>query len=158
MTATSQSGHRWVYRWPRAHLVRTLGRLVVGLGALWLVVSVVVAVADASGAVAYGVLVVLSLVVLAIAGYLVAVPPAVLELSDQGYRIRNVRAAGTASAAWKDVRSVSTGESVAGPVLVLEGNGRAPSVVPLELLGPRAAEVEARVGELLDAAHGRRPL
>src|SRR6476620_3477250 len=152
MTATSQHVHRWVYRWPRAHLVRTLGRLVVGLGALWLLVSVVVAVAGASGTVAYGALVVLTLVVLAIAGYLVAVPPAVLELTDEGYRIRNLRAAGTTSAAWKDVRSVSTGETVAGPVLVLEGNGRAPSVVPLELLGPRVAAVEAQVRQLLDAA------
>ena len=107
---------------------------------------------------AYAVLVVLSLVVLAVAGYLVAVPPAVLELSDQGYRIRNLRGGGTRAAAWKDVSSVTTGESVAGPVLVLEGNGRAPSVVPLELLGRRAAEAQDRVRELLDAAHGRRPL
>ena len=142
-----------VYRWPRARLVAVLGRLVVALGVLWVLVTIAVTAWDLSG----GWLLVLSLVslgVLAAAAVLVARPPAVLELTDQGYRISNVRGAGTTAARWTDVTAVSTGESVAGPVLVLEGRGD-PSVVPLELLGPQATEAQQRVRALLDASNGR---
>ena len=150
---TADASTHVVYRWPRARLVAVLGRIVMVLGALWVVATIAVAAWDLSD----GWLLALGLVslgVLAASAVLFARPPAVLELTEEGYRVSGVRGGGTAAARWTDVRAVSTGESVAGPVLVLEGRA-APSVVPLELLGPQAADAEVRIRALLDAAHGR---
>ncbi len=153
----TQSSDPVVYRWPRHRLIRPLGRLVLGLGLLWLFASVLAAATDAAGRGLYLGLGVASLLILALAAARFAVPPAVLELSEEGYRVFNVRARGAASAHWSDVTSVSTGESVAGPVLVLEGRGRAPSVVPLVLLGAQAPDAQDRVRALLEAAHRTPP-
>ena len=150
---TADASTHVVYRWPRARLVAVLGRIVMVLGALWVVATIAVAAWDLSD----GWLLALGLVslgVLAASAVLFARPPAVLELTQEGYRVSGVRGGGTAAARWTNVRAVSTGESVAGPVLVLEGRA-APSVVPLELLGPQAADAEVRIRALLDAAHGR---
>jgi hypothetical protein len=150
---TADASTQIVYRWPRARLVAVLGRLVVALGALWVLTTIAVAAWDLSGGffVALGLV---SLGVLAAAAVLFARPPTILELTDDGYRISGVRGGGTTAARWIDVGAVSTGESVAGPVLVLEGRAE-PSVVPLELLGPQAADAEVTIRTLLDAAHGR---
>ena len=149
---TADASTHVVYRWPRARLVAVLGRIVMVLGALWVVATIAVAAWDLSG----GWLLALGLVslgVLAASAVLFARPPAILELTEDGYRVSGVRGGGTTAARWTDVRAVSTGQSVAGPVLVLEGRA-APSVVPLELLGGQAADAEARIHALLDAAHG----
>jgi hypothetical protein len=139
-----------VYRWPRARLTLMVGRIVFALGVCWLAVSVLVVFVDASAAwfAAMGAVTVL---VLAATAWLVLRPPVVLEVGPDGYRVRNVRGRGTPAGRWSDVTAVSTGESVGGPVLVLEGRN-APTVVPLELLGPRATDAQDRVRAHLEAA------
>jgi hypothetical protein len=150
-----QPADRTVYRWPRARLVRMLGRIVIGLGLGWILVTVLVVWLDLEGAAWFGAMAVVSLLTLAAAGVVFARPPVVLELTDSGYRLHNLRAGGTRAASWADVRSVSTGDSVAGPVLVIEGRHE-PSVVPLTLLGPQATDALQRIGGLLEARQPRR--
>ena len=100
----------------------------IGLGVTWIVVTVLVAVLDVSGR---------------------------SELSSDGYRLHNLRGGGTTEAAWSDVTSVTTGQSVAGPVMVLEGRNRPPSVVPLALLGARSSDAQDRVRAFLQTAQRR---
>ena len=148
-------GERVVYRWPRTRLVPLLGRLVIGLGVTWIVVTVLVAVLDVSGRTWYAAMAAVSLLMLGAGGVLFTRPPAVLELSSDGYRLHNLRGGGTTEAAWSDVTSVTTGQSVAGPVMVLEGRNRPPSVVPLALLGARSSDAQDRVRAFLQTAQRR---
>ncbi len=149
----SRSSDRVVYRWARQQLVRPLGVLVAVLGVLWLLLTILVTALGGSGRSWYLGLAALSLLALSLGAARFARPPAVIELSAEGYRLRNLRGGGALSRRWKDVTSVTTGPSVAGPVLVLEGRAGAPSVVPLALLGADAGQVEERVRMLLEAAH-----
>src|SRR5262245_41031129 len=98
MTTNLRGGQqvdRTVYRWPRARLVQMLGRLVVVLGLAWILATVLVAVFDQDGTAWFVGLAAVSLLVLAVAGAVFVRPPAVLELSDTGYRLHNLRGGGT---------------------------------------------------------------
>lgn len=89
-------------------------------------------------------------------------PPAVLELSAAGYRVRMVRGAGTArQAAWTDVSKVRRQRLAPGACLVLSLNDGARTVVPLALLEGGVAtgqRLEADLRSRLDRSHGQRRL
>jgi hypothetical protein len=146
---------RIVYRWPREQLVRPLGFVVLFLGLLWLGGVVIVAVT--ASLLVYAVLTAVSLLTLTLAALVLARPPAVLELSVDGYRLHNLRGGGLGSARWSQVSDVKASDPPGG-VLVIQGPGQARSVVPLVLLGRRAGEAVQQVRARLDSAHGYRPL
>jgi hypothetical protein len=157
-STASSAGDRTVYRWPRERLVGPLGFLVVGLGAGWVALAVVLALTGWHARTPYAVLAAVSLVALLLGGTLLVFPPAVLELSRDGYRLRHLRGGGDAAARWGDVRAVTTDDSTGGPVLVFEGDGGNRSVVPLALLGSHADDAQREVRGLLNTAHGYTPL
>jgi hypothetical protein len=141
------------YRLSTAHLLRSLGALVIGLGALW----VVVAVSGLTGVIR-GLLALVTLVIVLLALVLLVRPPRVLELSADGYRISLVRGAGVARSAWTEVESVGTQTRGSALCLVFNLKGEATSTLPLSLLGTRNVEAQREVHERLNDAHGYRRL
>jgi hypothetical protein len=145
------------YRWSRVHVIRVLGMLAVALGAVWLVLGLLTAIASlapwvggfAAAATAAG---------LITGAWLMVRPPRLLELSRTGYRIRGVRGAGAYAADWTDIRSVETRASSAGPAIVVDLTDGSTSTLPLSLLGRRAAEAQHEMHERLNAAFGYRRL
>ena len=127
-------------------------------------VSVVAVVGDVPAALAVAALVVLagSLALTALAAVRVLRPPAVLVLSDVGYRVRVVRGAGTTrEAAWTDVARVRRQRLAPGTCLVLSLNDGARTVVPVALLEGGAAvgdRLETDLRSRLDLSHGQRRL
>ncbi|MDX6308298.1 MAG: hypothetical protein QOI06_1344 [Nocardioidaceae bacterium] len=141
------------YRWSRAYGLRFVGMSAVVLGVLWMIAAVLgfprwslVALAAA------GIVVVASLV------RFVVVPPVLLELSVDGYRLRHVRGGGVAAAGWTDVDSVTGGTGDQGSLMVVKLHAGGTTVVPLVLLGPQAVPAERAVHESLNAAFGYRRL
>ena len=141
------------YRWSRAYGLRFVGVSAVVLGVLWMIVAVM-------GFPTW------SLVLLGVAGAVVVVclvrfvvvPPVLLELSVDGYRLRHVRGGGVAAAGWPEVDSVTGGAGERGSLMVVTLRAGGTTVVPLVLLGARAVPAERAVHERLNAAFGYRRL
>ena len=139
------------YRLSTAHVIRLVAPFELLLGLAWIAAAFV---GPSRGWL-------LALVVLTVAIGLVGVavfvqPPAVLTLTDDGYRIGLARNAGRTAAAWREVESVGTADAsgVATLVFVLADGGR--SAVPLSLLGRRNADAQRDVHERLNRAYGYR--
>jgi hypothetical protein len=142
-----------------------LGRFATVTGALVMAAVVALAVVDdVPVAMTVAVLVVLagSLALTCLAAVRVLRPPAVLVLSDTGYRVRMVRGAGTTrEAAWTDVARVRRQRLAPGTCVVLSLNDGARTVVPVALLEGGAAagdRLEADLRTRLDRSHGQRRL
>ncbi|MFC7495727.1 MULTISPECIES: hypothetical protein [unclassified Nocardioides] len=121
------------FRFAPGVAARLLGGVLVLLAVVLLAVTVVVAVAG---------LPVLVLVVVAVLGVVGALVGAnlvlrrvpVVRLGPDGYRIRLVRGAGVASAAWTEVREAVTATPNGLPVVVLRlGDGRS-TTIPVTVL------------------------
>jgi hypothetical protein len=147
------------YRWSRAHVLRAIGTLVVGLGLAWLVLGI------ASGWRGQGILSTLPVIAMVVTGtalvaaaWLVITPPRVLELSPSGYRITHLRGGGVGSAGWTEVTSVDTRPVGGVPAIVVELQGGRTSTVPLSLLGPRAGQAQREMHDRLNTAFGYRRL
>ena len=142
------------YRWSRAYGLRFLGGATIVLAVLWVVAAL-------SGFAAWS-LVVLAVAVLAVLACLirfVSVPPVLLEVSSEGYRVTNVRGSGVAAAAWGEVEAVTAGRPAgSGRVMVIQLTGGRSSVVPLGLLGHRAVVAEREMHTRLNSAFGYRRL
>ena len=141
------------YRWSRAYGLRILGLSVVLLAVVWLLAAL-------SGFQSW------SLVVMAVAALiavgclvrLVVLPPLLLEVSSDGYRLHHVRGGGVRQARWSEVRSVEGGSGAEGAVMSITlENGRA-TLVPLVLLGAQGAAAEREFHDRLNAAFGYRRL
>jgi len=141
------------YRWSRAYGLRILGVSVVLLAVVWLLAAL-------SGFQSW------SLVGLAVAAViavgclvrLVVLPPLLLEVSSDGYRLHHVRGGGVRQARWSEVRSVEGGGGAEGAVMSITlENGRA-TLVPLVLLGAQGAAAEREFHDRLNAAFGYRRL
>lgn len=153
------------YALARSHSVAVLGRCAVGTGTVVLGLVLASALTDDVPTPLAVVLIVGTAVGLALTG-LAAVrvlrPPAVLELSDTGYRVRMVRGAGTArQAAWTEVAKVRRQRLDPGTCLVLSLDNGARTVVPLALLEGGVAtgqRLEADLRSRLDRSHGQRRL
>lgn len=147
------------YRWSRAQVLRPVGLLAVLLGLLWLIVGVV---GEWRGGAA-GSLLSMAAAGLTALGLMTALwflvwPPRVLELSETGYRVVNLRGGGVPTAEWSDVESVHTQLMTAGPAIVVELWGGGTSLVPLSLLGLRATEAQREMRDRLNTAFGYRRL
>jgi hypothetical protein len=103
-----------------------------------------------------------SLTLTGVAAVRVLRPPAVLVLSEVGYRLRVVRGAGnTRDAAWTDVARVRRQRLAPGTCVVLSLTDGARTVVPVALLEGGAAagdRLETDLRTRLDRSHGQRRL
>ena len=149
----STAGGTSSYRVTRALLLRVGGPIVAVLGLAW----VVVAVLDLSGG-GRSVLLVMTVGVLAILGGLMARPPRLLDLSEDGFRVRLVRGVGASRAAWRDVESVETRTVRGAPSVVFSLSDGRVGVLPTALLGSRAIDAQRDIHARLNSAFGYRRL
>jgi hypothetical protein len=142
-----------VYRLSTAHVIRLVAPFELLIGLAWVVGTLL--------GLSRGWMLALVLVTVAggiVGAYLFVRPPAVLTLTDDGFRIGLARTAGRAWAAWREVESVGTADAsgVAALVFVLADGGQ--SALPLSLLGSRSADAQSEVRERLNRAYGYRRL
>jgi hypothetical protein len=154
-----------VYRLARAHAVGVLGRFAAGTGLVVVTAVLVSSLTDDLPAVVVVTLLVAlvaGLVLTGVAAVRVLWPPAVLVLTETGYRVRVLRGAGTARrAAWTDVARVRRQRLAPGTCLVLTLDDDGRTVVPVALLegGPVTGDrLETDLRTRLDRSHGRRRL
>ena len=141
------------FRWSRAYGLRIVGGVVVVLAFAWVVATL-------SGFAAWSVflLVVTVLVTAACLGRLIVVPPLLLEVSSEGYRLHHIRGGGVQEASWAEVATVEGGGVGGGAVMSITLNSGQVTVVPLGLLGDRGGSAEREVHDRLNAAFGYRRL
>ena len=142
-----------VYRLSTTHVIRLIAPLELLIGVAWVV--------GALAGLSRGWLLALVLVTVAVGivgACLFVRPPAVLTLTDDGFRIGLARTPGRTSAGWAEVESVGTVDAsgVAVLVFVLADGGQ--SAVPLSLLGAQSIPAQSDVHERLNRAHGYRRL
>lgn len=86
-------------------------------------------------------------------------PPVVLELADEGYRVRSLRGVGVRQAAWRDVRGVDSRSQGGQRVVIVRLNdGERTTCLPVRLVGAAPRTWLADLDVRLDAAHGQRRL
>ncbi|MPZ96513.1 MAG: hypothetical protein GEU96_16765 [Propionibacteriales bacterium] len=142
----------------RGHFARSLGRL--SIAAAVIVVLTVLALELAPGILStIGVIVSTVLVVLmALAAVSLALPPALLQLDEHGFRAFKKQVAGPNRGEWAGITNVTSQHGEDGMVMFFQhANGRH-TAVPLWMLDAAGDEVEAEVRRRLDAAHGYRRL
>jgi hypothetical protein len=146
----------------RYHLARPLAVRLLGVGLVLaavtvMVTTVLVAVSGGSIGVLFGVT---GLVVVAVAaaGVWIARGWAVLELDDDGYRLRWGRAVGVRSARWVEVDDALATYAGEQPVVVLQlADGRR-TVVPVRLLEVDRDQLVRTLQQHLQRGHGIRRL
>lgn len=108
--------------------------------------------------VAVGLTALLALGLLAAAVRLVR-PPTVLELTDEGYRVRSLRGVGVRQASWRDVHDVVSRSQASQQVVVLRlREGDATTSLPVRLVGASPQTWLRDLDARLDAAYGQRRL
>jgi hypothetical protein len=150
---------RSLYRVRRAYFVRAAGRSAIAAALLMLVVSGGLALSAPGWLVALLVVVTtLALVLTAILAVSLLVPPTLLQLDEEGFRVARRFTSGPRQAGWGDVRNAASQEGPEGWVLVIQLHDGQHTAVPLALADAQPVMVERDVRSRLDAAHGYRPL
>jgi hypothetical protein len=141
------------FRWSRAYGLRLVGAAVVGLALVWVVAAV-------AGFATWSLVLLLfiGLLVLALGVRFLVAPPVLLEVSNEGYRMRYVRGGGPKQARWAEVSSVEGGVGSTGAVMSITLASGLVTVVPLGLLGLEGVAAEREVHDRLNAAFGYRRL
>jgi hypothetical protein len=88
----------------------------------------------------------------------VSLRPWVVRFTEEGYRVRYIRGAGTSSANWSDVEDLATAEVAGAKCLVLRLTGDRRTVVPVEMLELPNDEIVGLFRERLDRGHGQQRL
>ena len=139
------------YRLSTPHVIRLVAPFELLIGLAWIAAAFV--------GLSRGWMLLLVLVTVAVGvvgAYLFVRPPAVLTLTDVGYRIGFARNRGCTAAAWREVESVGTADASGVAVLVFVLADGSRSAVPLSLLGSRNADAQRDVHERLNRAYGYR--
>jgi hypothetical protein len=142
----------------RAYFARALGRLLV-VAAVAVVFTVVAqqflpGIFSAVGVVASVIVFTLA----ALAAISLLMPPALLQLDDDGFRALKRRTTGPRTGRWTAVTNAGTQHNEHGPVLIITHSDQSFTAVPLNLLDSAPDAVEREVRARLDAAHGYRRL
>jgi hypothetical protein len=142
----------------RALVLMSIGGLALLAGLVWLVFVIVLAVGvDPLWWVPVGLLAgTLGLVGVALAR--LRWPPAVLELTDTGYRVRARGDVGVRSASWQEVESVETGQLAGSRALLVRLTSGERTTVPAVAVGESLDRLEREIHDRLNAAHGYRRL
>jgi hypothetical protein len=150
---------RSLYRVRRAYFARALGRSAIVAAALMLIVTGALALSAPAWLTALlVVLATVALVITAIVAVSLVMPPTLLQLDEQGYRVGKRYTSGPRQAGWIEVQNAASQEGPDGWVLVLQLHDGRHAAVPLALADARAVAMERDVRARLDAAHGYRPL
>jgi hypothetical protein len=141
------------FRWSRAYGLRVVGGSMVVLAVVWLVAAL-------SGFTTWSLvaLLVTAMLVLGVLVRLLVVPPLLLEVSNDGYRLHHVRGGGPKQARWSEVSAVEGGVGVNGAVMAITLSSGLVTLVPLTLLGSDGGAAEREVHDRLNAAYGYRRL
>ena len=149
-----------LFRWSRAYGLRFFAFSVGLVALLWVLAALVGFATWALIVVVLGALVAVGCLV-----RLVVLPPVLLELSVDGYRMRNVRGGGVQAASWSEVESVAGGAGGGGsarrgdgPVVLVTLSGDRTTTIPVGLLGPLAIVAEREMHTRLNSAFGYRRL
>ena len=144
------------YRLAPALAARILGGPLVALAVLVLVVTLLVALLDGPPALVLGVAVLVAGAAVAL-GYLLRRRLYVVQLDDDGYRVRLVRGAGVRSAPWREVaEAVAASPRGIDCVVLRLRDGRTTSIPVAAVDAPRGDFVED-LREHLRRAEGLRP-
>ena len=151
----TSSADTTVYRLAPAVAARVLGPVLVGVAALILVSTVLIAVVDLHSA---WLLVPVALTLLVLVGtwWTWRQKGWIARFTAEGYRVQWVRGVGAASARWKDVEDAVTTTVADSPVVVLRLRDGRTTTIPVEML---AADREAFVRDVqarLQHGHGLR--
>jgi hypothetical protein len=104
------------------------------------------------------ILLILTVSFLAAAIKAMAIPPLVVRLDAQGFRLGRSTRSGIRRAHWTTVETAETAEGPAGIRLVFRLQSGKSAHVPLVLVARRADELQLDVHTRLNTAHGYRPL
>jgi hypothetical protein len=148
------------YRMDRVYAARALGRLFCVAAGLVLVSAIGLA-ADGhrSLRVLWYLLGGTGIAAAALGALVAAVPPLVVRLDADGYRIGRLGGSGVRSGSWTDVDDVHThadGTSRAGGAMLITLTSGGTSRVPLVLVLRRAESLQGEVSARLNQAHGYR--
>lgn len=142
----------------RAYFARALGRLLIVAAGTVLLTAVaqqfLPGFFSAVGVIASAIAFTLA----ALAAISLWMPPALLQLDDEGFRALKRRTSGPRTGAWTAVTNAGTQDNENGLVLVITHADQSFTAVPLGLLDSPAAAVESDVRRRLDAAHGYKRL
>ena len=144
------------YRLSPALAARLVGLLLVGLAVLVLAATLLVAVLGGPP-----VLVLVAGVVAAVAVFAVGVPlrrTSVVELDDEGYRVRMVRGAGVHAARWADVEDAVAASPRGVDCVVLRLRDGRTTSIPVAAVDASPEEFVRDLRDHLSRGHGRRPL
>lgn len=142
----------------RAYFARALGRLLVVGGAAVLLTVVAQQFLPGFFSVVGVIVSAIVLTLAALAAISLWMPPALLQVDDDGFRALKRRTSGPRSGVWTAVTNAGTQDNEHGPVLILTHTDQSFTAVPLGLLDHPADAVESDVRRRLDAAHGYKRL
>jgi type II secretory pathway component PulM len=145
------------YRFAPAILVRSWGTLLALVGLLLLLVGILVGVLELPMAVLTTAVVVS--VVLVVAGALLASRVgSLVQLDQDGYRVRWLRGAGTKKARWREVEDVVTASVSGHDCVVLRLRDGRTTTIPVAVLDASPTAFISDLSGRLDKGHGYRRL
>lgn len=100
----------------------------------------------------------LTVILVAAAIWTMAVPPLVVALTSQGFRLGRTASGEVKRAHWTTVKTVDTDQGAVGARLVITLESGRTGGIALMLLPRRANELQREVHERLNIAHGYRRL
>jgi hypothetical protein len=150
---------RSLYRVRRAYFARALGRTAIVTAVLVLLVTVCLAVPAPGWLTAL--LVVLTAVAMVVASWIavsVMLPPTLLQLDEQGFRVSKRYSSGPRQRSWWEVQNVASQQGPQGWALIMQHDDGEYTAVPLSLAAVDPVRVEQDVRDRLNEAHGYRKL
>jgi len=144
-----------VYRLSRPLAVRLVGALLVGVGALLVLLTVLVALADLpSDVMRFGVS--FAVIVAGFGGLFITRRLAVVRLDREGYRVSYIRGAGATRARWTDVEDVVATTVTEERCVVLRLRDGRSTTIPVRVLAGSADDFVQDLQEHLNTGHGYR--
>ena len=141
------------FRLAPAARVRLMGAGLIAIGALLVVATVVVAVANLPADLLTA-LVVVVVVLVFVLGYVLNRRSRVLHLDRTGYHVGVVRGAGATSARWADVLDLQTAAVAGARCMVLRLRDGRTTTIPVDVVEGDSDELVRTVTAFLDRAHG----
>jgi len=159
VTVDEPARRRSVYRVRRAYFARALGRSAIVTAVLVLLVTVGLEVGVP------GVVNVLLVLVTTVGVFIVAwiaisvmLPPTLIQLDADGFRVAKRYSSGPRTGSWFDVRSVASQQTPDGYGLIMQHEDGQHTAVALSLADADPVTIEKDVRDRLDQAHGYRSL
>jgi hypothetical protein len=141
----------------RPVMLRAMGMTVAAAGVGWLLVGLLALVGLDLARQTVVILLGLTGVVVVASAARLRWPPRLLELTEQGYRLR-IRGGTVREARWRDVKAVEAHQATTGAYVLIRLTDERTSVIPCRLLGARSVEAQHEIHDRLNASRGYRRL